>query len=166
MTTTLNIRGHEVLLDSDISFDINPLMWECRVTRGRPYFRTVCRAGGVRKTAWLHRVVALCPNGKQVDHINGNPLDNRKLNLRVCTLAQNLQNRGKRKNGSTCVYKGVYRAKHPSGGKHWHAQIFHGKKIHLGFFHTPEEGARAYNAAALKYHGEFSNLNQVEALSP
>lgn len=153
----LHISGFEVLVDDEVAFDINPNLWECRETRGRPYFRSVCRKGGVRKTVWLHRIIALCPKGKEVDHVNNNPLDNRRINLRVCTQAQNLQNRGKRRVG-TAKYKGAYWNKLM---RKWHAQIYHGKKIHLGFFDNPEEAALAYNDAAIKYHGEFANLNNV-----
>lgn len=94
----------------------------------------------------------------QIDHINGNPLDNRPANLRVCTQAENTFNRGKNKKGSS-KYKGV--GWHKKAGK-WAAQIqANGIKHHLGVFETEAEAAIAYNQAATQLHGCFARLNEV-----
>jgi len=91
-----------------------------------------------------------------VDHINGNPLDNRKSNLRICTHAENSNNTGPRKN-NTSGYKGVYWAKR---NKRWLAQITHnGKQVYIGHYKDKEEAARAYDAKAKEFQGEFAYLN-------
>jgi hypothetical protein len=95
----------------------------------------------------------------QVDHINGNTLDNRKENLRICTQNQNGKNRLLNKN-NVSGYKGVTYKK---ANKLWCAQIvvnYH--KMYLGLFTTAEAAALAYNEAAKKYHGEFAKLNEVD----
>lgn len=92
---------------------------------------------------------------KRIDHINGNALDNRKENLRVCTHRQNTYNRGKMKN-NTSGYKGVFIDK---GRKRWTgACVVEGKRIKKQF-DTKEEAALFYNEIASKYHGEFARLN-------
>lgn len=92
------------------------------------------------------------PDGHESDHINGDSLDNRVCNLRVCTCQQNRWNRKKRSDGTTSRFKGVYR----DGRGRWIAQIrVSGKKTHLGSFGGEEQAAAAYRAAAEKVHGEF-----------
>lgn len=109
---------------------------------------------GFRKIK-MHRLITDAPKGMVVDHINGNGLDNRRENLRVCTLAENSQNRARiRKKSSDSKYKGV------SFVSYYGARIkVDGKMINLGHFKTPEEAARAYDEAAKKYFGQFANLN-------
>lgn len=96
--------------------------------------------------------------GEVSDHINGNPLDNRRVNLRLATKAQNAMNRGINAN-SKSGYKGV--SHHKSSGR-WNAMIgINGKQKSLGYFNTPEEAAQAYNESALELHGEFARLNTI-----
>jgi hypothetical protein len=88
------------------------------------------------------------------DHINGNPLDNRWVNLRICANPQNVCNRKLSKN-NTSGFKGVVEAKN---GR-WVAQIAFQRKCHyLGTFSTPEEAHQAYREAAIRFHGEFANF--------
>ena len=90
----------------------------------------------------IHRVILGLEKGnkKIVDHINHNPLDNRKCNLRVCTQVENQQNRGIYKN-NTSGYKGVYWHKL---GKKWMAYITHrGQRIHCGLHKTVEDAHKA-----------------------
>lgn len=101
----------------------------------------------------LHRVIAGAEDGDIVDHINGNRLDNRRENLRICTQAENLRNRKVHRNNRLGV-KGVYLQE----GR-FRAQIrADGKKVCLGYFSTAEEAARAYAAAAQRLHGEFARF--------
>jgi hypothetical protein len=115
-------------------------------------------SGRQRRKTWLgmHRLIMNTPKGMVTDHINGNPLDNRKENLRICTAAENKQNRAAGKN-NTSGFKGVSRHKRTNS---WHARIGHNKKpIHIGCFEDKEEAARAYDRKAIELHGEFAQTN-------
>jgi hypothetical protein len=115
--------------------------------------RNSCQRGEV-KTLFLHRFLMSPPAGLSVDHINGNRLDNRKHNLRICTTQQNLQNSKPR---SGRKFKGVTKSRDA-----WQARIFaDGRRISLGRFRSPEEAAAAYNEAAKTHYGEFAWLNEV-----
>lgn len=106
----------------------------------------------------LHRVIMGVTDSKiMVDHINGNPLDNRKCNLRLCTNAENCRNQ-KRKSTNIIGYKGVSKV---TGLNLYQVRItLNGKTTQIGSsYKTPEEAAKAYDEAAIKYHGEFARLN-------
>lgn len=123
------------------------------VEDGRPKYKTI----------YLHRVIAQPNEDEQVDHVNRDCLDNRRVNLRCCTSSQNLRNRPA-KVGSSSHHKGVRRA-HVSTGmvsRPWQVEIsVGGRPKHLGYFATEIEAAVAYNAAALEIAGEFALLNDV-----
>ena len=106
----------------------------------------------------MHRIILNAKPGEFVDHVNGDKLDNRKSNLRICTIAENTRNAGARKNNKS-GFKGVHFDK--SRGKFTAQITFQSKDIHLGRFLCPKEAARVYNDAALKYHGEFAKLNEI-----
>lgn len=94
-----------------------------------------------------------------VDHINGNGLDNRRVNLRLATSLQNQGNSRKRRNASS-YYKGVSWYK-PL--KKWRAQIKVDKHvIHLGYFVSEEEAAIVYQEAAIAHFGEFARYVPVK----
>lgn len=107
---------------------------------------------------YMHREIMGAADGQDVDHINGNKLDNRKSNLRLCSRSQNMANAPGR--GVTSRYKGVGWDR--SRGK-WHAKIMVDyKTINLGRFDSEIEAARAYDAAALRYFGSYATLNEAE----
>lgn len=104
----------------------------------------------------LHRIIFMWHNGylpKEVDHINGNKLDNRIENLRASTKSQNLRNSGIRKT-NTSGYKNVHWRKDL---KKWavHLRAF-GKSKHIGFFEDLELAGLVAEEARNKYHGEFA----------
>ena len=104
----------------------------------------------------MHRLILDAPDGVMVDHRNGNGLDNRRSNLRLCTNSQNQANRQKRSSGSA-PYRGV--TWHKQAGK-WQAAVkVGGKNLYLGLFHSAEAAGRAYDAMALEHFGEFAVLN-------
>lgn len=112
------------------------------------------------KTIKMHRLIMEFPKHKLVDHANHLTHDNMKSNLRIATHSENIMNSKSRRN-STSKYKGVSIV--ASNKKSWKAQIcVKGKKLHLGYFDTEEEGALAYNKSAMKYFGEFAYLNDIE----
>lgn len=99
----------------------------------------------------MHRQLLGFPGG-QVDHRNGNGLDNRRSNLRHATCAQNQRNRT-----AKYRYKGIGRY---GREKRWKAQIWvNNEHLVLGRFNTPEEAAYAYDLAAIEHFGEFAKLN-------
>ena len=113
----------------------------------------------------MHRVILERMMGRTlskdeiVDHINGDKLDNTRENLRLANKSQNNSNRGK-SNNNTSGYKGVYWHK---AGQKWGASIgVNNKNKHLGLFESIEKAVHAYNEAAIKYHGEFAQLNEIE----
>lgn len=109
---------------------------------------------------YLHRFIMNAPKGKKVDHINHDPLDNRKQNLRLCKHSENLQNQKKRKGKHASKYKGVVLMKTYNLKKPWMARITKEfKPYHLGYFATQEEAARAYDIKAKELFGEFALFN-------
>jgi hypothetical protein len=96
------------------------------------------------------------PEGLQVDHEDGNGLNNQRSNLRIASPTQN-QGNARRRKDNTSGYKGVswYRRTNK-----WKAHIRVDKKLrHLGYFIDLTDAARAYDAAALEHFGEFAHLN-------
>lgn len=145
-------HGRTALLD-DCDFD--------RASKMTWYLNVHGYAQEAKRGTLLHRMVMDAPLGVQVDHINGDKLDNRRENLRLCNNAQNARNQVRRITGQS-TYKGVRR-----NGKRWQAQIG-ALGIHktLGTYSTEEEAALAYNAAARHHFGAFASLNKVEGLEP
>jgi hypothetical protein len=107
----------------------------------------------------MHRLITGAHKGDIVDHINGNTLDNRCSNLRLCTPLQNARNTHARRSSSG--YKGVHRLKTSTNWKKpWVARIgIEGERVYLGKYKTAEEAAKKYDEAALEHFGEFANLN-------
>lgn len=110
------------------------------------------------KRTYLHRYITGAPEGVQVDHIDGDRLNNTSKNLRICTNQENNFNKGPNKK-NTSGYKGVYFSKQSN---RWIAQItVNYKSMHVGSFETAEQAAIAYNEASRRYHGEYGHINKV-----
>lgn len=108
------------------------------------------------KSVLMHRFIMGAKKGQQVDHINGDKLDNRRSNLRFCTDSQNHANTGLRKD-NTSGFKGVVRVK--KNGKYV-AQIQYDKRmINLGYYETAEEAAKVYDKKAVEFFGDFARTN-------
>lgn len=110
-----------------------------------------------KKAILMHRLIANTPDGMGTDHINGDRLDNRRANLRICTISQN--NCNKKPIIGTSNYKGVC---WDSEKKKWKAQISinnHNKV--LGRFLSEEDAAKAYDIAATFYYGEYARINAL-----
>lgn len=105
---------------------------------------------------YMHREIIGAPVGLEVDHINGDKLDNRRSNLRVCTRQQNEWNKPANIRSKT-GYKGVFWSKQARKYASWINT--NGKIKHLGFYESSVEAAKAYDNAALMLHGEFARKN-------
>lgn len=143
-------QGRHTIVDADDFINIVGEHYWCAKGKGGVMY--ACRRTFRSPTETrLHRLIANA-DMPQVDHINGNTLDNRKANLRACTHAQNQWNQKPR---SGRKYKGVTYKKET--GK-WVAQISK-LRISLGSYETPEAAAMAYDAKAREIYGEFAWLN-------
>lgn len=116
-----------------------------------------------RGTLYMHRLImGVAGNDNEshkneIDHINGNGLDNRRCNLRICTPSQNQANRDSPSNKLSGLPKGVTAKR-----DRYYAQIqYKTKKIHLGYYQTIEDAARAYNMASSILFMSFSKPNII-----
>ena len=153
--TTLQVVGGSCLIDdADVALTAGLHMRIRKVGSAEsPISYVATKVNG--KTIGLHRALLGDPDGFVVDHINGDGLDNRRVNLRICSHSENMQNRrihGSNKCGEKGVYldarRGLYRAT---------IQVL-GKKIALGSFRVLSEAAAAYELASKRYHGAFARL--------
>lgn len=114
------------------------------------------------RTLRLHQFIMNPPKGKVVDHANGNGLDNRRENLRVCTKLENAWNKKRRKQqGAGSQFIGVYPCQRPAGK--WCIKIqCDGEVTNLSPFDTPEEAARVRDRKAVEFFGDYAILNFPE----
>lgn len=148
-------KGYAALVDDEDYERLAAFRWYAHnCTRGpRPARRQRMAEG--RKVLFLVHQILRAPKGMVVDHVNGDPWDNRRSNLRVCTPKQNSFNKHKFGGSVLNPYKGVrsYRGM-------WRASIScDGEKYDLGTYETHVKAALAYDKAALVLHGEFACLN-------
>lgn len=129
------------------------------------YVLTGYAAGRVEgANVFMHRWIVDAPDGVEVDHRDRNRLDNRRRNLRFATRSQNAANCGKRGVASASRFKGVAWRK---DRECWSASIMlNVRGISLGNYDSERDAAKAYDAAALQYFGEFAVLNLPEELEP
>jgi hypothetical protein len=133
-------------------------------------FRSI-DCNGSRRRFPMHRDILNTPKGMETDHIDHNGLNNQRSNIRICTKNENQRNKQSRGKSrfvgvcwSVCVAKRYSKTEkrikiYTYEGK-WVAHILaNGKPIHLGYYEKEEDAAKAYDRAALKYHGAFANLN-------
>jgi AP2 domain/HNH endonuclease len=147
----------KVALVDDEDFDlVSEHSWYAHDKRDGGLFYARASISGGRKILMHNLVLGESSPDNQIDHRNGNGLDNRRINLRFATPQQNRRNQKLRSN-NTSGYKGV--SWHKKAGK-WMAYITpYKKRLYLGLFINKEEAARVYDNAAKKYFGEFARLN-------
>jgi hypothetical protein len=136
---------------------IGAFHWHAQESR-RGLWYAICQKGtrARRRTLRMHCLIHRAGLGKQVDHEDGNGLNNRRRNLRSATDGQNRHNR--RRTRARSGFCGVHRSGDSSVP--WVATInVKGKPIYLGRFATPDKAARAYDRAAKLHYGEFAKLN-------
>ena len=162
MKEILLSRGKVALVDDEDFEWLNQWKWSLsQLGTNRKYrsiyyaHRTQWYKNGVQRDISMHRLILDAPKGLEVDHIDGNGLNNQRSNLRLCTRTQNARNARRRKNGSS-RFKGVCKTRE---GR-WNARIYaNGKRANLGVFKNEADAARAYDAAAAEAFGEFARLN-------
>jgi len=141
--------GEIVLFDQEDELVVRSYRW-----RAVPHPRTTYVASGSR-SVYLHRVLMAPPPGHVVHHVNGNGLDNRRVNLRVISQSLNIAN--KRRVSNATGYRGVYLRK--KDGRFVAEIKVDGRKKHLGSWANPWAAAQAYNAAATEAWGDMAVLN-------
>lgn len=155
-------NGQNSLVDDEDFETLSKFKWS---TQSKGY---VCRVKHVKlgrksyasKMILMHREILNPDAGLQVDHINGDKLDNRRENLRICSNSQNHMNIKKYKNKSS-IFKGVY---YDKSRDRWAADIkLNKKKIRLGRHDSEIAAALAYNSAARELFGEFALLNDIRS---
>lgn len=150
-------KGYEAIIDAADVEIVAKGSWYANDKQARHLvyaYRNIV-ANGVKTKEAMHRAIFSPAPGEMVDHINGNPLDNRRANLRRATKAQNQTNTRMRSNNKSGI-RGVYWR--PDTRK-WSSQIrYNGRVKTLGSFDTIKAAAAAYRDASMKLHGEFSPL--------
>ena len=157
MKTIQLTKGYVTIVDDEYFDFLSRYKWHANEQKNkgnivRVSAMTTIKDGDRKRNAYMSRLITTAPKGKEVDHINGDTLDNRKINLRICSHAENSRNRKKPIGNNQ--YKGVRKNR-----RKYAAYIQGGK--YLGLYDTPEQAAFAYNEAAKDYYGEFACLNVV-----
>lgn len=147
MTNIKLSKGKFALVDDSDYEWLNA--WKWHIARGK-YAGRIIKQGDKSQCVYMHRFIMDAPKGLVVDHINGDPLDNRRTNLRVCTQSDNLSNqRLSRRN--TSGYKGVY---FDQFRNKWVAQTHkYGKHIFIGRYPTKEQAVKAHASKFEAVHG-------------
>jgi hypothetical protein len=153
-------QGKYAIVDPERYEELAQHKWFA-VGLGRGFYalRMVKAKGGKvkQKNMRMHWVILDVPEGKFVDHINHNGLDNRRANLRIVTRQQNTWNKRKQRGNYSSQYKGVTWFKKD---KKWQARIvYKGKRIFIGYFDDEKAAARAYDAKARELFGDYAALN-------
>lgn len=164
MRTIKLTQDQVAMVDDDVFEEISRWKWCAQFNYHTSSFFAVRAnrdADGCRGFMLMHRQIMGAGSGEVVDHANHNTLDNRKENLRKCDYRENNWNTSKKRTNRS-GFKGVYYHKQIN---RWRAVItVEYKNISLGCYGTPAEAGRAYDAAALKYFGEFAYTNEQMGL--
>lgn len=148
-------KGEKFLFDLDDYEYIKDFNWKID-KQGYAYCQI--KKKGKLHLIRLHRIIADAPDGKLVDHINGDTLDNRRNNLRLVTIAQNGHNRSlssKNKSGVTGVFWFEKRGK-------WLVNICNNNKtIYIGLYSNFDDAVKARYEAEDKYFGEYSRRRSL-----
>lgn len=150
----LIIKNNIILFD-DEDFDLLKIRSWCVFASTRTFY---AQASIKNKNVYMHRYLLNALPGQEIDHINGNGLDNRRENLRICNRRENCMNVSKAKNKSS-IYKGVSWRTRQKG---WRASIASNYRYYeLGVFKSEIDAALAYNEKAKELFGEFAKLNII-----
>lgn len=150
-------KGAVAVVDDEDYDELTKHRWN--YSSGGYAIRTIPTVNGKRTNERMHAVVMGKKDGFEIDHINGNKLDNRRCNLRHVTHRQNAQNKKSRRNSSS-KYKGVTWLKKEEV---WISHIvINGKDYHLGRYKSERDAAWVYNVWAQSFFGEYARPNILE----
>lgn len=150
-------QGQFALVNDEDFEKVNQFKWCADKYKDTFYAHRRIESNKNSKKIYMHRFIMGASKGFEVDHINGNGLDNRQINLRVCTHKQNIINQKMRKD-NTSGYKGVSLSKKYKYPR-WRANIgVDGRQKFLGYYSNPEKAYKAYCSAAREIFGEFVRL--------
>jgi len=153
-------QGQSAIMDDeDYDWLMGSKWYAHRKPRGDGYYAARHTGSSRCKKIFMHREIMKTPEGYETDHVNGDGLDNRRLNLRTCSKSQNQHNQSVKRKGTSSKYKGV--SYYKANGK-WGVNLaLDGKSLFFGLHDTEEEAARVYNEKAIELFGEFASLNIV-----
>jgi hypothetical protein len=152
-------KGHVAVIDDEDAELVAGFKWYPMTVEGKVYGAGWKHMPPGRYFVHLHRLIANAQPGEIIDHIDRDPLNCRRGNLRRVTRQQNVWNSGPARKREGSKYKGVWMCRKTG---RFRARVGHNRKqIYLGYFDSEEEAARAYNAKAAELFGEFAYLNPV-----
>jgi hypothetical protein len=166
-------RGYSAMVDDGDYESLKDFKWQSAIRKRRD--GSVCiyakrayavplNEGGYKIfTVFMHRQITGAPSGKQVDHWDGDGLNNRRINLRIATSSQQQANKTGKTNGIT-RFKGVRVSR---SNRSWVASItVNGVYRHIGTFRKDYNAATAYNFVAYEAWGDFALMNTPQVLAP
>ena len=149
----INLTQGKIALVDDADYELAKTHKWCARKSRNLYYASAKISG---KNVSLHAFLLASPKNSEIDHVDGNGLNNQRLNLRICSHMENMANQ-KQHRDSKSPYKGISRAQHCD---RWAAQLFfQGRKLYLGLFKDPIDAAKAYDAKAKELFGSFARLN-------
>lgn len=157
----IDINGYSVIIDDEdypIMLEHNWSIWKNKKGTHIYVYCNMYDTNKLKYSMMLHRYLMDCKkgDGKDVDHINGDTLDNRRQNLRICTHKENTHN-AKLSRANKSGYKGVYFS--TERNKYRAGITLNGIYKHIAYANTAEEAARLYDVAAIRYYKEYARTN-------
>lgn len=156
-------KGYFALVDDEDYEELSKYKWSV-VDQGRECKYAYRQTGklGDRRNIRMHRVIMNAAEGTDIDHKDGDGLNNQKSNLRICSHQNNMRNMNRVVNKSGFKGVRVHTERLQGGRRAYQATIWDGSKsISLGYHETPTQAAIAYNKKAVELFGEFARLNPI-----
>lgn len=151
-------RGKFALVDDEDYERLINFKWNCTTFGYATRSIKNKSTNGKHVVIWMHREIMNTPKGMDTDHIDGDKLNNKKTNLRICTRSQNNMNQKPQRTKYSSKYKGVYFYKKYNK---WGSQININKTKHfIGFYENEEEAAYAYNEKSKEMFGEYAIIHR------